>query len=174
MTSIYVSKPRDSVLNLCNRSEIWQAPRQYRYGDGCQIEDWYNNYHTHSPGFARFGGKTSYRLVNRGPGVHAVSDPKSLHFGNYTLPDESCCRCHCTMCAHKSCNNATIQHITIISAITEHSPWNIHGLCFVKHIIEVHFNTYTPYGYISGCNVNDIFVNHKQLLYETTVTFSPM
>ena len=32
-----VSKPRDSGLDFSNRSEIWQAPRQQRYRDVCQI-----------------------------------------------------------------------------------------------------------------------------------------
>ena len=43
------SKPRDSGLNFSNRSEIWQHPIS-------RLRD-----------FTRFGGKTSYRLVNRGP-----------------------------------------------------------------------------------------------------------
>ena len=43
-----VSKPRDSGLGFCNRSEIWQS--QF-----LRLRD-----------FTKFGDKMSYRLVNRG------------------------------------------------------------------------------------------------------------
>ena len=34
-----VSKPRDSGLDFFNRSEMWQAPRQERRRDACQISE---------------------------------------------------------------------------------------------------------------------------------------
>ena len=33
----WVSEPRDLGLNFSNRSEIWQAPRQQRHRDACQM-----------------------------------------------------------------------------------------------------------------------------------------
>ena len=53
-----ISTPRDSGLNFSNRSEIWQVPRQPLQHPISRLRD-----------FTRFGGKTSYRLVNRGPVV---------------------------------------------------------------------------------------------------------
>ena len=60
-----VSKPRDSGLDFSNRSEIWQAPRQQRCRDACQISKRYDGYNPRPLDFRRFGGKTSYRLVYR-------------------------------------------------------------------------------------------------------------
>ena len=75
-----ISKPRDLGLNFFNRSENSQTPRQRRCRDACQISERY----------ARFNGKTSYHLLNRGPGweimqyVFAIIDiltaPWSLPF----------------------------------------------------------------------------------------------
>ena len=45
-----VSKPRDSALNLSNRSEIWLAPRQQRCRDTCQISERYDHYNIQSRG----------------------------------------------------------------------------------------------------------------------------
>ena len=38
-----VSKSRDSGLNFSNRSEIWQAPRQHRRRNACEISERYAN-----------------------------------------------------------------------------------------------------------------------------------
>ena len=60
----------DSGLDLFGCSEIWQAPWQHCCQDACQISERYDHYNIQSRGFedfTRFGGKTSYRLVNRGP-----------------------------------------------------------------------------------------------------------
>ena len=67
-----VSKPRDSGLDYPNRSEIWQAPRQQRCRDACQISERYTNFNIQYHGlrdFTGFGGKTAYRLMNRCPDV---------------------------------------------------------------------------------------------------------
>ena len=45
-----VSKSRDSGLNLSNRSEIWQAPRQQGCWDACQISERYDNDNIRSSG----------------------------------------------------------------------------------------------------------------------------
>ena len=58
-----VSKPRDSGLDFSNRFEIWQE----RCRDACQISERCDYYNTQSRDFTRFGGKTSYSLVNWGP-----------------------------------------------------------------------------------------------------------
>ena len=55
-----VSKPQDSDLDFCNRSEIWQACRQQR--DACQFQS--NTIFIIS---TRSFGKTSVGLVNRSP-----------------------------------------------------------------------------------------------------------
>ena len=61
-------KPRDLGLYYSNRSVIWQAPRQQRFWDACQIALQLLKYPiVRLRDSARFGGKTSYRLVNRGP-----------------------------------------------------------------------------------------------------------
>ena len=41
-----ISKPRDSGLDFSNRSEIWQAPRQQRCRDACQISERYDHFDT--------------------------------------------------------------------------------------------------------------------------------
>ena len=41
----------DSCLDCSNRSEIWQAPRQQRYRDACQIPERYDHYNIQSRGF---------------------------------------------------------------------------------------------------------------------------
>ena len=46
-----VSKSRDFGLDISNRSEIWQAPRQQRCQDVCQISDRYDYYSNQSRGF---------------------------------------------------------------------------------------------------------------------------
>ena len=72
------SKPRDSGLDFSNRSEIWEAPRQYRSRDACPIAEQYDHYDTQSRGFEthEMWWETSYCLVNRGEranvGEHGV------------------------------------------------------------------------------------------------------
>ena len=46
-----VSKPRDWGLDFFKRSEIWQAPRQQRCRDACQISERYDHYNIQSPDF---------------------------------------------------------------------------------------------------------------------------
>ena len=41
-----VSTPRDSGLNCCSRSKIWQAPRQRYYRYACQNSERYDHYNT--------------------------------------------------------------------------------------------------------------------------------
>ena len=55
-----VSRPRESGLNFSNRSDNWQAPRQQRCRDACQISERYNHYNTQSRGF-----ETSLNLAIR-------------------------------------------------------------------------------------------------------------
>ena len=45
------SKPRDSSLDFSNHSWIWQAPRQQRCRDSCQILERYDHYNIQSRGF---------------------------------------------------------------------------------------------------------------------------
>ena len=82
-----VSKPRDLDLDFSNRSKIWQAPRQHSCRDACQM--WQSDtiiitYNLATWDFTRFGGKTSYRLVNRSPGVRFTTDLYALYPGWYT------------------------------------------------------------------------------------------
>ena len=46
-----VSKPRDSSLDFSNRSDIWQAPRQQRCRDACQISERCDQYSIQSRDF---------------------------------------------------------------------------------------------------------------------------
>ena len=72
-----VSKPRDLYLELSDRSEIWQAPRQQGCRSACQISKRYDNLIWSTPGdlpisrlrdFTRSYNKTPYRILKRGPG----------------------------------------------------------------------------------------------------------
>ena len=45
------SRPRDSGLNFPNLFEIWQAPRQQRCRDACQISERHTHYNIQSRGF---------------------------------------------------------------------------------------------------------------------------
>ena len=55
-----VSKERDLGLNFSNRSDIWQAPRQQRCRDACQISEQYNHYNIQSGGFETWREIWSY------------------------------------------------------------------------------------------------------------------
>ena len=57
-----VSKPRDSELDVSNRPDIWQAPRQQRCRCICQIAERYNHYNTQPCDF-----ETSRDLAVRRP-----------------------------------------------------------------------------------------------------------
>ena len=60
---------RDVGLDFYNHSEIWQAPRQQRFRDACQnSERIIITPISRLRDFTNFGGKTSYRLLNRGQG----------------------------------------------------------------------------------------------------------
>ena len=48
---IAASKQRDSGLNLTNRSDIWQTPRQQRCRDACRISKRCNHYNIQPRGF---------------------------------------------------------------------------------------------------------------------------
>ena len=52
---------RDSRLNFCDRLNIWQAPRQQRCRDGCQISEGYGHYNIESHGVET----SRYLLVRR-------------------------------------------------------------------------------------------------------------
>ena len=63
-----VSKPRDSGLDFSNRSQIWQAPRQQRCRDACQISERYDHYNIQSRGFETSRDLAVRRLTAyRGP-----------------------------------------------------------------------------------------------------------
>ena len=60
------------VQTFFNLSGIWQASWQQRCRVACQISERYDYHNIQYRGFETlrdFGGKTSYRLVNRGPGA---------------------------------------------------------------------------------------------------------
>ena len=59
----------DSGLDFFNRSDMWQAHQPRRCRDACHTSGRYDHDNIQSRDFKRFGGKTSYRLVNRGPGL---------------------------------------------------------------------------------------------------------
>ena len=65
-----VSRPQDPSSDCPSRSVIWQAYRQQRCRDACQIAGRYDHNNTQSrlQHFTRFVDKTSYGLVNRAPG----------------------------------------------------------------------------------------------------------
>ena len=66
-------KPLDSGLGFSNRFEIWQKPRQYRYRHACQIAERYDHHNiARLLDFTKSCGKTSIRLVNRGPAIYTV------------------------------------------------------------------------------------------------------
>ena len=65
-------KSRDSYLDISNRSEISQAPRQLRYRDACHISERYDHYHTQTRGF-----ETSRYLTVR---HHLLGEWRSLGF----------------------------------------------------------------------------------------------
>ena len=58
-----VSKPRDSSLDFFNCSEIWQAPRQQRCRDACQISERNDHYNTQSRGFETSRDLSVRRLI---------------------------------------------------------------------------------------------------------------
>ena len=62
-----VSKPRDSGLDFSNRFEIWQAPRQQRCRDACQIPERCDYYNTQSRGFET-SRDLAVRRLNHLPG----------------------------------------------------------------------------------------------------------
>ena len=64
-----VSKPRDLYLELSDRYEIWQAFRQQYCQCACQIAKRYDNlkYRSWLRDFTRSYGKTSFRILRRGP-----------------------------------------------------------------------------------------------------------
>ena len=50
--SLKVSRPRDSSLELSNRSNVWQDHKQQRRRDACQISERYDYCNIQSRGFA--------------------------------------------------------------------------------------------------------------------------
>ena len=71
-----VSKPRDWGLNFANHSDIWQAPRQQRCRDACQISERYDHYNIQSPGF-----ETSRDLAVRRPSQPRITSQTMLVIG---------------------------------------------------------------------------------------------
>ena len=65
-----VSKPRNLHLELSDRSEIWQAPRQHCCPCACQISKQCNNLNCQSHGFATSQDPTIRRLIWYWNGVH--------------------------------------------------------------------------------------------------------
>ena len=91
-----VSKPRDLHLELYDRSEIWQPPRQQCCGCASQIPKRYDNL-SRSQEFTRFYGKTSNGMLKRDTGGFLswiLSAPDCPVFGhmNHTIPiySETC------------------------------------------------------------------------------------
>ena len=72
--STEVSTTRDSGLDFSNRSDIWQATRscQPHFCAMWSLEHPISRLRD----FTRFGGKASYRLANRCPGVHLVDNTR--------------------------------------------------------------------------------------------------
>ena len=112
-----VSKPRDLYLELCDRSEIWQAPRQQCCRRACQMSKRLNNLNCQSRGFKtsrdltirRFIGYWNRALVMNvfgyarfAPGIlKAViwyelhfrsADFYSFHFCQFGNHHQCCCR----------------------------------------------------------------------------------
>ena len=58
-----VSKPRESGLDTSSHSEIWQAPRQQRCRDACQISKRYYHYNTESRGSETWRDLAVIRLI---------------------------------------------------------------------------------------------------------------
>ena len=57
-----VSNPRDLYLELSDRSEIWQAPRQRCCRGACGISKWFQHFNTQSHAFE------IYQILKRAPG----------------------------------------------------------------------------------------------------------
>ena len=92
-----VSKPRDSGLDCCSRSGIWQAPRQQRCRDACQISERFDHYDIKSRGF-----ETSRDLAVRSPSAEWFEAQK------YSMSHEICTRLCCALlglCWHPLCIN---------------------------------------------------------------------
>ena len=58
-----VLKLQDLYLELYDRSEIWQAPRQQCYRIACHISKWCNNFNCQSRGFETSQDLTTRRLI---------------------------------------------------------------------------------------------------------------
>ena len=63
LRSSKVSKPWYLYLELCDGSEIWQAPRQHCCRGACQISKWYNNLNYQSHGFESSRDLTIRHLI---------------------------------------------------------------------------------------------------------------
>ena len=72
-----VSKPRDLYLELSDRSEIWQAPRQHCCRGACQISKRYEHFKTRSPAFETLRDFTIWRLIGYWNGPLAARVPCS-------------------------------------------------------------------------------------------------
>ena len=102
-----VSKPRDSSLDIYNRSGIWQ-----RCCRGvCQISEWCDHLISRLRDFTRFGGKTPVHLVDRTPGFLYENLYRFPLWSNYSELEYVCkSRCqvivvwdYILVCIH--CNN---------------------------------------------------------------------
>ena len=86
-----VSKPRDWCLELCDRFEIWQAPRQHCYRGACQLSEWCDNFNYQSRGFETSRDLTLRRLIGYWNGPQQCrkfpqAARRLLHQGGATLP----------------------------------------------------------------------------------------
>ena len=61
--SVKVSKLRDLYLELSDRTEIWQAPRQHCCRRACQISRQYEHFNTRSRAFETLRDLTIRRLI---------------------------------------------------------------------------------------------------------------
>ena len=59
-----LSEPQESGLDFSNRSEIWQAPRQQRFGDACQNPKRYDYYDIQSRSFETSRDLAKIRLIS--------------------------------------------------------------------------------------------------------------
>ena len=68
-----VSKPRDLYLELSDRSEIWQAPRQQCCRGACQISKRHEHFNTRSRAFETLRDLTIRRLIGYRNGAQSPS-----------------------------------------------------------------------------------------------------
>ena len=109
-----VSKPRDLYLELSDRSEIWQAPRQHCCRCAYQISERCDNLNYQSRGFETSRDLTVRRLIGYWNGALPPAQVWWTGTGDYVpeiLLDIISCPCLlCLYMAHKSSYEVTGTH----------------------------------------------------------------